>query len=192
MKQMIKRFQIFNEPYGYSTTIEDEELHKEVIEAIEKEKTLPYTTNLYASKRTDWDVHKKPHFKNLKETIEKLLQQLSIEFYGFKANKTFPKIDEMWGIIYEDGDFARLHSHFPCLWSGVYYPEGNDKSGKLGFPSLGMEVTPTKGLVVIFPGTLYHYVERMFGDSKRMAVAFNAGFEVQKVSYKGMVDETTD
>tara|TARA_R100000152_G_C6662311_1_gene100876 strand:+ start:61 stop:663 length:603 start_codon:yes stop_codon:yes gene_type:complete len=183
----INKFDIFNELYGYSTTIEDEQLHKEVIKAIEEEDTLPYTTNLYATKRTDWDIHRKPQFKKLKETIENVLKQLTIDLYGFKNKKTFPKVDEMWGIIYEDGDFARVHSHYPCLWSGVYYPEGNDKSGKLGFPSLGVEVTPKKGLVVIFPGTLYHYVERMFGDSKRMAVAFNAGFNVQTVSYKGLV-----
>ena len=188
----IKRFQIFNEPYVYSTTIEDEELHKEVLEALEKEKTLPYSTNLYATKRTDWNVHRESHFKNLKDTIENVLEQLTKDFYGFYSKKSCAKIDEMWGVVYKDGDFARLHSHYPCLWSGIYYPKADSKSGKLVFPSLNMEIAPETGLLVIFPGTLYHYVERMFGDSKRMAVAFNAGFEVQKISYKGTMDETNN
>ena len=105
------------------------------------------------------------------------------EFYPYQYNRfgeeaVNPKIDELWGILYKDGDFARSHCHYPYLWSGVFYIRTDKAGGNIVFPNIPKEITPKQGLVLIFPGSTHHYVNRMIGDGERIVLAFNAGREV--------------
>jgi len=173
-----RKFEVLPQSYGYSSFIDDEEIGKELIKAI-KDEIIPYHTNVFAN-RTGWHLEEKSDFKKITNILESILKQMVGEFYNhqqdrFGENTPNPKIDEMWGIVYKDGDFARKHCHYPCLWSGVFYIKTDKAGGNIVFPNIQKEITPKEGLVLIFPGSTHHYVERMIGDGERIVLAFNAG-----------------
>jgi hypothetical protein len=46
-----------------------------------------------------------------------------------------------------------------------------------------VDVTPTEGLLVLFPAGLYHYVEPYFGSAERITIAFNLKNEAYTIPY---------
>lgn len=99
---------------------------------------------------------------------------------------------ESWINIHDRGGFNFLHMHNGALLSGTVYLQTPEGSGALVFrdPRPGpinaafkgqganahneIHLSPSPGLVVVFPHWLEHYVEPHQGDAPRIAVAFNA------------------
>jgi uncharacterized protein (TIGR02466 family) len=102
-----------------------------------------------------------------------------------------------WANIIERGHYHRHHNHPGSAWSGVYYvnaqpPEPGSLSGILELfdPRAFTEMTdvpgspygqrvlvrPEPGLMVLFPGWLYHFVHPLQHDGERISIAFNAAW----------------
>lgn len=100
-----------------------------------------------------------------------------------------------WANVCRAGHYHRVHNHPGSAWSGVYYVDaggeapGQPLSGVLELldprPYTEMVATPgdlfgqkaifrpEAGMLVIFPGWLYHFVNPYFGPAERVTVAFN-------------------
>jgi len=98
-----------------------------------------------------------------------------------------------WLNVHESGGFNRIHHHGASFLSGVVYLKVPPGSGNLRLkdPRPGrffsqkffddspseMSLEPKKGMTVVFPGFLEHYVELSSYDSasaeKRVSLAFN-------------------
>lgn len=101
-----------------------------------------------------------------------------------------------WANICRTGDYHRMHNHPGSAWSGVYYVTAGTEapdhplSGQLELvdPRPYTEMVPTPGspfgqkllvkaqpgMMVLFPGWLYHCVNPYFGTGERISIAFNA------------------
>ena len=103
---------------------------------------------------------------------------------------------QAWAMVMKAGDYTMLHEHAEAHLSGVYYADAGDAapdpSGHLAFvrpggagvalPGLPLTagmfvVRPQTGLLVLFPGTLQHFVHPYQGQRPRVAVAFNVHAE---------------
>jgi hypothetical protein len=84
-----------------------------------------------------------------------------------------------WLNAMEPGQHTSRHSHAENdeLVSGVYYVEVPPKSGAIRFHDDPFEVrvVPTSGLMLLFPPTLVHAVERNLSRARRLSIAFNLG-----------------
>ena len=79
----------------------------------------------------------------------------------------------MWGMIYKKGEYARVHDHWPALWSGVYYIKAPKNSGDIVFPHIKQQITPQDNMMIIFDGSTRHSVKENLSDEERVAVSFN-------------------
>jgi len=78
-----------------------------------------------------------------------------------------------WGAIYNKGSHAKIHNHFPCLWSSVYYVKGSTKDSPLCFPDFDVAIPPETGYCVNFPAYMWHYVPPLVHDEDRCSFAVN-------------------
>jgi hypothetical protein len=75
--------------------------------------------------------------------------------------------------VYVKGDSASLHDHYPATWSAVYYVETPPMSSVLNFPSAGLSIEPSEGLLLIFPSNVKHEVPASNIEKKRIVVSMN-------------------
>ena len=68
------------------------------------------------------------------------------------------ELKDLWGQVYNEGDFQESHDHVPNHWSFVYYVNTPRGSSPLVFESSGKKFRPKAGQVIIFPAWLMHYV----------------------------------
>ena len=77
------------------------------------------------------------------------------------------KCPEVWGVIYNKGDYINTHTHkqgdmidssTPNYFSFVYYVNAPDGSSPLVFPTSGHEIKAENGKVIIFESRLRHYI----------------------------------
>jgi uncharacterized protein (TIGR02466 family) len=103
-----------------------------------------------------------------------------------------------WANVNRQGDRNESHDHSgdkDTLWSGIYYVDPGE-GGALASGHTWLEdrsgvpkevirnpdpferehsITPEPGLMVLFPGRLWHRVEPFLGGGARITVAFNLG-----------------
>jgi uncharacterized protein (TIGR02466 family) len=111
------------------------------------------------------------------------------------APRTFNAGIDGWANVSRHGQYNAIHNHPNCLWSGTYYvcagePDPDTEfNGRLelidpraGTSALAPEntmlrgrylITPTPGLMVLFPSWLNHFVHPFFGRGARISIAFN-------------------
>lgn len=105
-----------------------------------------------------------------------------------------------WANVSRKGNYHTLHNHPGSAWSGVYYVDTGGtpspqypKSGVIDLhdPRPFTEMTyvpgdpygqkypirPEAGMMLFFPGFLYHYVHPHFGEGERISIAFNVRAE---------------
>jgi uncharacterized protein (TIGR02466 family) len=119
-----------------------------------------------------------------------------------------------WANVNRKGAFNTAHHHygFGTIWSSFYYVDpgladsANAVTGCTKFQDRSgvpkeillnpdpfereIAVKPEAGVMLIFPSTLYHYVERYAGDRERVTIAFNMkhrGFVIPM--YEGMEEK---
>ncbi len=86
---------------------------------------------------------------------------------------------DCWGSISRKGDYTKTHDHWPHPWSWVYYSDVSESCSPLMFPDIANApqgahyVYPKSGDLVLFPGWLYHGVEKQSTDYERVIVAGN-------------------
>lgn len=105
-----------------------------------------------------------------------------------------------WANISRRGHYHALHNHPGSCWSGVYYVAGGGDAGpehpRSGIIDLldprpftemvtvpgdpygqKLSIRPEPGMMLVFPGFLYHFVHPFAGDGERISIAFNARVE---------------
>lgn len=101
---------------------------------------------------------------------------------------------QAWAMVMQQGDYITLHDHAAAHFSVAYYPHvaappmERPEAGRLtvvdarrsalSIPGLDIDptefsVTPTPGMVVVFPGWLQHYVHPWVGEEARVSCAAN-------------------
>jgi hypothetical protein len=79
---------------------------------------------------------------------------------------------QLWAAVYEKNNAAVRHSHSGTLYSAVYYASAKPNSSPIKFEG-GITIMPEPGMLVIFPGWLFHEVPAMRFEHQRIAIAFN-------------------
>ena len=124
----------------------------------------------------------------------------AINVYEWKKPVNF-NIDGAWFNANEKGDYNISHRHSMSQFSFVWYlkvpdnssgqlilehPDsalimtglfGLERNSKNYYNSEIMQITPSEGLMVMFPASLKHRVERYEGQAARVSLAFNGSFK---------------
>lgn len=100
---------------------------------------------------------------------------------------------QAWAMVLDPGGAVVVHDHADADWSVVWYVDAGDdpEGGELGFtdvrrvrspvpgidadPSL-LQVRPSTGELLVFPGWLPHFVASYQGTRPRIAVAANVRY----------------
>ena len=138
----------------------------------------------------------------LKKHIQLLLTQMIRDTVKDAKEEHFQNWEiEAWANVNKSGDYNYPHNHTKggALWSGIYYLEPGDskRGGRTKFEDRSgvakeilnnsdpyereHAITPQRGLMVLFPATLWHYVEKYQGSEERITIAFNgfhSGFTI--------------
>lgn len=135
----------------------------------EKEKNpVPMESNVKAQYVSDYNSHLvNPKFQPLINLVLSLSEEVSKKY--FNVDLKF-KCFNCWGMIYNEGDFTKNHSHFPSTFAAVIYIDLEENSSPLLIED-ELSVVPTKGSLILFPALLKHEVPKTQG--KRMVVAMN-------------------
>jgi len=81
-------------------------------------------------------------------------------------------VTELWCNYTDPGQpGAATHSHYNPM-AAVYYPEGLDTMGQLYLEGQAVSIEPA-GTLILFPGTVDHWVGPNASDQRRRAVAGN-------------------
>ncbi len=104
---------------------------------------------------------------------------------------------QSWAMVMPTGAFTRPHDHATSPFSLVWYVDGGEpgQGGELvlmdprraapsipGLPLDPRELTirPETGMLVVFPGSLQHWVQPYRGQRPRVSISANVGVEVQR------------
>ena len=120
--------------------------------------------------------------------------------YDWKKPINF-NVDGAWFNANEKGDYNISHRHSKCHFSFVWYlkvpdntsgqlilehPDNGlimtglfnlERNNKNHYNSETMQITPSEGLMVMFPASLKHRVERYEGQATRVSLAVNGSFK---------------
>jgi hypothetical protein len=108
--------------------------------------------------------------KNFQPLIDLVLSFCSeVSKTQFKTELEF-ECYNCWGMLYNEGDHAVQHSHYPSLFSAVVYLHVEEDSSPIIFEK-ELTVIPKTGSLILFPGILNHVVPKTKG--RRMVVGMN-------------------
>ena len=84
-------------------------------------------------------------------------------------------LNDTWGLIYTTGQSAKVHNHWPSLWSYTYCVSACENCSPLMFPNAKepLSVTPKTSQIIVFPSWLQHMVYPFKGEGERRTVASN-------------------
>jgi hypothetical protein len=137
-------------------------------------------TNVKAD-MTYWQMHNK--FNSFKELLliiakEKIdnLQSLKL----IQGGKISLHCQDMWGAVYNKGDFTKEHNHIGSTFSFTYYVEVPQGSAPIVFTKPGMmQITPKKGTLLIWDSNYLHMVPEQQIDKPRIVIAGNINYYSQ-------------
>ena len=89
-------------------------------------------------------------------------------------------LNDTWGLIYTKGQSAKIHNHWPSLWSYTYCVSACDKCSPLVFPhaeGVPYIVWPKTSQIVVFPSWLHHEVPEHECDHDRIMLSGNLNVE---------------
>ena len=69
-------------------------------------------------------------------------------------------LNDTWGLIYTKGQSAKVHNHWPSLWSYTYCVSACEECSPLVFSNAQepLSVTPKTSQIIVFPSWLHHEV----------------------------------
>ena len=93
------------------------------------------------------------------------------------------RLNDTWGLIYTKGQSAKMHNHWPALWSYTYCVWACVNCSPLVFPSVTtfnpeptndpLEVTPKTSQMIVFPSWLQHEVPAHNCEHDRIMISGN-------------------
>ena len=93
-------------------------------------------------------------------------------------------LNDTWGLIYNKGQSAKMHNHWPSLWSYTYCVFACEKCSPLVFPNAqeSLSVTPKTSQMIVFPAWLQHEVPMHTCEHDRIMISgnitYNAGNQI--------------
>ena len=84
-------------------------------------------------------------------------------------------LNDTWGLIYTKGQSAKVHNHWPSLWSYTYCIFACENCSPLVFPNANepLSVTPKTSQIIVFPSWLKHEVPNHPCDHDRIMISGN-------------------
>ena len=69
-------------------------------------------------------------------------------------------LNDTWGLVYNTGQSAKIHNHWPSLWSYTYCVSACEECSPLVFPNAKepLSVTPETSQMIVFPSWIKHEV----------------------------------
>ena len=84
-------------------------------------------------------------------------------------------LNDTWGLVYTTGQSAKVHNHWPSLWSYTYCVSACEECSPLVFPNAEkpLSVTPKTSQMVVFPAWIKHEVPVHTCDHERIMLSGN-------------------
>tara|TARA_B100000287_G_C20230765_1_gene621995 strand:+ start:38 stop:571 length:534 start_codon:yes stop_codon:yes gene_type:complete len=83
------------------------------------------------------------------------------------------EVQNLWGNVYNKGDYAIPHDHFPYAFSFAYFLKSKWYYPSLIFSDSGKRIRPKEGRFVIFPAYLIHHVPKHRFKDTRITLSGN-------------------
>ena len=89
-------------------------------------------------------------------------------------------LNDTWGLIYTKGQSAKVHNHWPSLWSYTYCVYACEFCSPLVFPTSEhkLKVMPKPFQLIVFPAWIMHEVPTHDCDHDRIMVAGNLNIDM--------------
>jgi hypothetical protein len=153
---MLIRERLWLEEYTYPFA---EKVNPILLEYILRQENNSTTTPYHIkAKQTHWHLDSK-EVRNLVEWITNLLHR-DIEV------RIRLKCAEVWGVVYNKGDYVDDHCHSPSQYSFVYYVNAPKGASPLVFSTSGHRVRAEAGKMIIFESRLNHKVLPNKGENR--------------------------
>ena len=93
-------------------------------------------------------------------------------------------LNDTWGLIYITEQSAKVHNHWPSLWSYTYCVSACDQCSPLVFPNAKepLSVTPKTSQMIVFPSWLQHEVPEHTCEHDRIMISGNLNVERENAS----------
>ena len=117
--------------------------------------------------------HSPWHLNDYSKDFDKLIKIVEDKVLQCLSSPNVRKIEcvENWAIMYKKGDKTIRHKHSDQHYSAVYYAKAEKNAAALKFDNLN--ITPKTGMLVCFPGWLWHQVTEITEDQERICMSFN-------------------
>ena len=117
---------------------------------------------------SSWGTHtENPKFQPF---IDIVLDACSFVSKGYFEQSMKFKCFNMWAMMYEKGEYAVRHSHYPSDFACAYYVDVEPGCSPIIFEG-ELKVYPKNGMLVLFPALLHHEVPPT--DAKRTVISMN-------------------
>ncbi len=135
------------------------------------------TSNIYA-----W--HTCYHLHNHTKDFDTLIKVVEDRVFHSLDQTTFRKVEciESWAVMYKKGDKTVRHKHSDQQYSAVYYAKAEQNAAPIKFDN-HLSITPKTGMLVCFPGWLFHSVSEITDDQERICMAFNLNCSMTDTRY---------
>ena len=93
-------------------------------------------------------------------------------------------LNDTWGLVYTTGQSAKVHNHWPSLWSYTYCVSACEECSPLVFPNAKwpLSVTPKTSQMIVFPAWIKHEVPVHTCDHERIMLSGNLNVEKKDAS----------
>ena len=166
------------------TTILDDHVEvnkylKQVI--LEHRQKFPETTKSNVKAwHSSWITHQEnPKFQPLIDRVLDACKFISAGYY--ECDDIGYHVVNMWAMMYEDSEWTKRHSHFPCDFAVCYYVDVESGCAPVIFESVQKDgindnnrpltLQPQNGMLAIWPALLHHEVPPTKG--RRMCISMN-------------------
>ena len=84
-------------------------------------------------------------------------------------------LNDTWGLVYTTGQSAKVHNHWPSLWSYTYCVFACEECAPLVFPNAKepLSVTPKTSQMIVFPAWIKHEVPAHKCEHDRIMLSGN-------------------
>ena len=93
-------------------------------------------------------------------------------------------LNDTWGLIYTKGQSAKVHNHWPSLWSYTYCISACEECAPLVLPNAKepLSVTPKTSQMIVFPSWLQHEVPAHKCEHDRIMLSGNLNMGKENAS----------
>ena len=93
-------------------------------------------------------------------------------------------LNDTWGLIYTTGQSAKVHNHWPSLWSYTYCVSACENCSPLVFPNANesLNVIPKTSQIIVFPSWLKHEVPKHTCEHDRIMLSGNLNVDKENAS----------